>query len=688
MRDILDTSVRLVTGNPAASPRPGQLALAQDMQQSLTQGSPVAGLAGTGVGKSLALLAVAFDAACRDERTWISTESIALQEQIGHKDAPVVAAATAAVRGGDAPQVATLKGFSNYLCPLRAAGAHGDPTTDAVCAWAKSLTPGTGPEADAGDLHSCPVSGAAAVWSKVSTTSAACLGDQDCPMAAQCFALNARRRAGEADIVIGNHSFLAVQAATGAQAALGNQVLGWFDNVLVDEAHQLTDAVRSHGSVRIGPGPILALNARISSLLESKTKGYLLSEGARCARRVGAELAYQMDRDAGPSGYASIPQEVDPLSTTGADLDAWCKAVAKAARSQAEKARGAAAVPLLSLAEAASAMSAGMVSMSKPAVGTARWIESVPAGCEVVSSPVDVSGLLATRVWRVRAPQDPNEPYVPPAMRELIPLGHAAVSGTMTRSFPHLAGLNAKLKEYPSPFDAAYEDSMLLIPRLSAQQEESMSTRGGKLDLAAHDVWALQTTLELVAAAGGRALVLTSSAAVGQAWAQALEKDSRGWQVLSQWGGTGVREVVSRWRQDTSSVLVGTRSLMTGVDGPGDTCRLVILNRIPRAAPNPLDDARTEALMSAARLTRFTAMNRTYVEDAASRLEQTAGRLIRAESDYGLFACLDPRLERRSAWAYQSATAKVYDHALRRFTHRTGSVETALDYLRSIPPAH
>jgi len=682
VKDILAESVRRATGLPHAVPRPGQAALIEDVQQALQGGEGVVGLAPTGVGKSLVLLSAAFDAACRGERTWISTESIALQEQIGHKDAPVVAEATSAVRGGQAPSFATLKGFSNYLCPLRVADAGGDEVTEAVTSWAGTLTPGL--EGDAGDLHSCPVSGADAVWHKVSTSSAACLGEEKCPRAQECFALNARRRAGRADVVIGNHSFLAVQAATGSPAALGNQGLGWFENVMVDEAHQLTDAVRSHGSVRIGPGPILALNGRISSLLEGKSKGHLLSEGARCARRVGAELSYQMNRDAPKDAYLAIPQRVDPLSTSGPDLEDWCKAVSKAAKAQADKARGAASVPLLALADSAGAMAAGMRSMSEPAVGTARWIEATDAGPEVVSSPVDVSSLLATRIWRTRAQQDPSEPYVSPAQRELVDLGRVAVSGTMPRSFPRQVGLNVKMTEYPSPFDEAYDGSLLLIPRLNRAEREQISADSGKLDLQLHQKWALETTLDLVHACGGRALVLTSSAAVGRQWAKALAEASDGWNVLSQWEGTGVREVVSRWRQDTSSALVGTRSLMTGVDGPGDTCRLVVLNRVPRAAPNPLDDARTEALMASTKMARFTAMNHTYVEDAASRLEQAAGRLVRSESDRGLFACLDPRLDSRSEWAYAPATRKIYEHSLRRFTRRTESVEEALDYLESI----
>lgn len=703
MRDILDESVRRFTSIPTAQPRPGQLALAQDIHRAMNGGPSLAGLAPTGVGKSAALLANAFDAACKGQRTWISTESIALQEQIGTKDAPVVAQATAAVRGGEPPTYAVLKGFSNYVCPIKAvstfnrlAGNAGGrqrqmpkvaqvaslkvdseaKTLAQVLAWAAALDP----DQDAGDVHSCPVTGADEVFGQVSTTPAACLGESECPLSGVCFAVRARTRAGEADIVVGNHSQLAIQAATGAPVVLGNKVLGWFDHVLVDEAHKLPDSVRSQGAVKIGAGPLTSMANRLRSILPpSPVRDSLVSEAAMISRRCSAELEHQL---AGRTEPVMIPSDTDPLSVTGGDLQTWCARAAGLLKRHASKAAPQAAVPALALVESLNTLASGVKSMESPIVGSARWIQPGLEGPEAISSPVDVSKMLSQRVWSTREPLNPEQP-LPPNLRELIPLGAVAVSGTMPRNFPRQAGLYTALKDYPSPFDAAYGASMLFIPGAQEVPEDVLGMRGLNLD--AHAQWSIQLSEQMVQALGGSALVLFSSSKTGRAATEALRRSAAGrYRVHSQWDGRGVRAVVNDWRADASSVLVGTRSLMTGVDGAGDTCRLVILDRIPRAAPNPLDDARTEAEMERLQVGRWQADAHTYVSDAAALLEQSAGRLVRSTSDSGMFALLDPRMHIGSPKAYREATRKQYEHALRRFTRRTNQTSQALKFLSDL----
>lgn len=687
MEEVLTAAVRRVTGIPDATPRPGQLALARAVWMAVENPeSPAVGRAPTGLGKSLSLLAPAFEAAVRyGHRTWISTESIALQEQIGHKDAPVVAAACVDVYGGDAPTYATLKGFSNYVCPVRlrqAAESSPAGTLGQVVSWAQSLEPGV--DGDAGDLHSCPVVGADEAWSSVSTSPAACLGEEDCPLSSVCFALNARRRAGQADVVIGNHSLLAVQAATGSAAALGNKVIGFFDNVMVDEAHRLPSAVRSHGAVRIGAGPVVSLVNRLRAALpDSEAKTRLVNEGMRCARRVGGELDHQLSATSSPT--VMIPKDTDPLSVTGHDLNVWCKTVASVCRKRADGVRPHQAVGLLSLADACTTMSAGIRSMSEPVVGTARWIEpDSESGAVVVSSPVDVSGLLATRIWSTRAPQDPEKPYVPPSEREMVKLGHVAVSGTLPRPFSVQAGIRAKIVDYPSPFDDAYDQSLLYVPELD-EDEQELVFPGGTLSLSAQSEWALGQVKTMIRALGGSALVLTASTATGKAWAKALAEDADGdWPVLNQWGGS--KAVVDQWRSTTDAVLVGTRSLMTGVDGAGDTCRLVVLDRVPRMAPNPLDDAITAAEAERMGLSLHQATRYSYVSDAACLMEQSAGRLIRSTSDRGVFALMDPRMSSRSPKHYDQATMKDYWSCLRRFPRHTGSLQDVTAFLSQMAP--
>lgn len=122
---------------------------------------------------------------------------------------------------------------------------------------------------------------------------------------------------------------------------------------------------------------------------------------------------------------------------------------------------------------------------------------------------------------------------------------------------------------------------------------------------------------------------------------------------------------------------------MTGVDGPGETCTLVIIDRVPRAASNPVDDARTESIMERLDTDKWSADTYTYVSDAAALLEQVYGRLIRSTNDYGLVASLDPRLHPRGPYPYKKATLNLYTQAGRRFSNVTGSKADALAFLRS-----
>lgn len=164
-------------------------------------------------------------------------------------------------------------------------------------------------------------------------------------------------------------------------------------------------------------------------------------------------------------------------------------------------------------------------------------------------------------------------------------------------------------------------------------------------------------------------------------YAEKLREHARGrWNVLDAWSLT--REAaVAQWRADETSVLVGTRGLMTGVDAPGPTCSLVIVDRIPRAAANPVDEARKE--VAAAKVGKWKADGLVYVADAAALLEQAAGRLVRSKDDKGMVAVLDPRLL-KGAIAYGGDSRAAYMDALGHFSRKTATLDRAVAYLRDL----
>lgn len=718
MEEILTKAIRISTGLPNAKPRPGQLALARDASEALDTAGHALGEGPTGVGKSFALLAAAFDAAAEyGERTFISTESIALQAQFGGKDAPVVAQATKEVTGEDI-SFAVLKGFSNYLCMARVqdagekltgaeAGAwRGGPDREALAdastagmirteagvvprevlvplvEWALNQT-----VSDAGDKHASPITNTNDAWGAVSIGSSSCIGEV-CPFASRCFPQMARVRANKADIVIGNHSMLAVQAATGFQTVIGSKSVGDFANLLVDEAHRLPPAVRAAGSTTISRMSIERMCGRIEGIIpRSKGGANLIDTGQSLAKEVSDELKHQA-KGLKDGEVHRVHKDRNALSEVGPDLLSWATTAIQSLRPETSSRSHAKSQSARSLIEDLSGLQGALRDFAKAIPGVARWIELQERGPVLVSTPVDVGWMLKNNLWNVTpAGQEEGEKPEPEPDEdesEKQPLGVVCVSATLPRGMAREAGLDTKPIHYESPFDQAHDNSLLWTPVVRGKERDLLYPNGRSLSIAAHQEWVRDQSADLVEANGGSALVLSANGSAGRVYAANLRAKAKGrWKVYSQWDGLSIRDVVELWRSDTSSVLVGTRSLMTGVDGPGETCTLVIIDRVPRAASNPVDDARTESIMERLDTDKWSADTYTYVSDAAALLEQVYGRLIRSTNDYGLVASLDPRLHPRGPYPYKKATLNLYTQAGRRFSNVTGSKADALAFLRS-----
>jgi len=585
-----------------------------------------------------------------------------------------------------------------------------------------------------GDKNSYTGTVSEASWSTVSVSTTECVGADQCPFGDVCRPDAARTTAAAADIVVTNHSMLGVQAANAAPVVIGSQRLGLFRHLIVDEAHRLPGVVREQGAAAVSGRRVTRIQRGLSALLDSNDPlvKALLTDGDVIKDAVDQSLAEQAATTPKKESVLRCSEGMDPLASTGDLLTGWLGRVNTMVgtvpvfdqKTQIKKMR---------VTSAVTSLKADLTAVREHRNGVARWVEKgsepssrfargTPASAK--STPVEVGGSLAFNVYSAEVPGAlVGHPAVPEtdwlsttaqsAAAESLQeqearteegeeitssaggalgapryaLSVSAMSATLPNGFGRDAGLHRPTRSYESPFDTAYGRSLLFVPRASAP-EDVAALNGGwpggkvRLDTTRHTAWAASMIAALVQANNGSALILAATAAAGRSYAEQLRAGGTGPHIHSQWDGGALRQVTAAWRGDVGSVLVGTRSLMTGVDAPGETCSLVVIDRVPRAAGNPVDDARVEALTRAVG-DRWLADSLVYASDAALLLEQAAGRLIRSVGDSGMVAVLDPRLLKTGSFSYAARSRDTYMSALHRFARKTADLDVALEFLRT-----
>ena len=615
MLELLDAAVVELGG----SRRPGQVAMAQAVADAFATGEHLLVQAGTGTGKSLAYLVPAAAASLAGESTRpvvVATATLALQSQLVERDLPALAPVAERVLGRPLTW-AVAKGRSNYACLHRVregvpdedgalisvaavdGGATREVGREVVRArrWAEEETSeGTGER----DRLQPGVSDRA--WSQVSLSALECLGASRCPYAGECFAERARARAENADIVVTNHALLAIHTIDGLP------VLPEFDLLVVDEGHEFASRVTGVATEDLTVAQVERLARRVRSHVGDDVAD----------RLTDAANALQSAVDAAPVGRLD---EVPGALQQAAD------AVREATRRvQSGLGRGSEeAGPAEQAVTRASKAAADAVASVTERLSAARetdvvWLEDRERGGRVLRvAPLSVSGLIRERVF-----------------------GEATVvmtSATLTLggTFEAIAaGLGLTGPEAPewedldvgSPFDYRRQGILYTARHLPRPGRNGLSEE------------VLDEITSLVRAAGGRTLGLFSSRRAAEAAAAHVRRAEPDLTVLCQ-GEDLVPALVRRFRDEATASLFGTLSLWQGVDVPGATCILVIMDRIPFPRPDdPLMSARQRAV-DAAGGNGFMAVAATH---AALLMAQGAGRLIRTVDDRGVLAVLDSRL--------------------------------------------
>lgn len=604
-------------GRLGGGPRRGQREMTRRVARAIASGTHLLVQAGTGTGKSLAYLVPAMIHAVDDgERAVVSTATLALQRQILTRDAPLAADAVEALTGRR-PVVALLKGWQNYLCRHRVAGGY--PDDDDALFAASDAVPRTGAaglgeqvvrlrewagRTATGDRDDLVPGVSDRAWAQASVSRAECLGPA-CPFHDDCFPAAAREAAARADVVVTNHAMLGVVVA-------GNPgVLPEHDLLVVDEAHALADRVRSQGAASLSASAV----ARVAATAR-KHASAVVSDLEAAGQGLQAALA------ALPDGRLSAgPPPV--LAETLAALDGAARGVLTGVRQAAGAKGGGADAGGAALARTAVSDLVDVVErMTSDSVAQHRdvaWVERPRMGTEpprLTLAPIDVAGPVADALFDERV--------------AVLTSATLALGGGFE---PMARDLGLTLAEAPwegvdvgTPFDYARQ-GILYTPVHLARPGRGISEA------------ALDEVLALTEASRGGMLGLFSSRRAAEEAAGVL-RGATDLTVYAQ-GEDQLPALVEAFAADEDSCLVGTLSLWQGVDVPGRTCRLVIIDRIPFPRPDdPVAQARSEAV-AAAGGNGFMSVAATH---AALLLAQGAGRLIRRAEDRGVVAVLDPRL--------------------------------------------
>jgi len=591
---------------PGYAPRDEQLAMAEHVAAALEGRETLIVEAGTGTGKTFAYLVPAL---VSGRRVIVSTGTRALQDQLYHRDLPAICGAL-----GRPVRVALLKGRSNYLCKHRleiaeqqayARGLRREVATalPKVRAWSHVTK--------RGDIAELPGLGEAdPVWPWVTSTRENCLGSE-CPVLDECFVLAARREAQAADIVVVNHYLLMADLVL-KEEGFGDLLPG-ADAIVIDEAHQLPDIAAQFLGYSVSTRQLSAIVKDVQGEL---LLAHQMGGGVDAALTgLDAQVASVIAATAGVDSRIDHAQWPEKLIEALNGLAARTSELADALAPIASEGQGAFA----RLRERLEESSVRLHALTAEEVdGGVRWAETSARSVSCHYAPVDVATQLA-------------------ALLEAQSCAWVLTSATLAvgDDFSHYkrrSGLaRARAIRFESPFDFANQ-ALLYLPKGLGDPGAPGHTRA-----------VVRAALPVLEASGGRAFLLFTS---HRALREAAEE------LLVEWGneppvpvlvqGEGSRDhLLRRFREAGNAVLLGTGSFWEGVDVKGAALSVVIIDKLPFAAPDdPLLKARLDTIREQGGNPFFD----EQVPQAVIALKQGVGRLIRDQGDFGVVMICDTRL--------------------------------------------
>ena len=601
LRAVLHAGVEAVGGED----RPGQIEMAEAVATALTDGEHLLVQAGTGTGKSLGYLVPAL---LHDKRVVIATATLNLQHQLVERDIPALKEAAKATLG-EAPHHAVVKGRGNYACLHRIRegvpdeqgalievpeGSLGEEVLT-LRTWAEEQSESHG----IGDRDSAP-SHTDRAWRQISVTARECLGALKCRYGQECFAERAREDATDAHIIVTNHALLAIDAIDGVP------MLPDYDAVVVDEAHELAARVTQASTNELSVPMVERAGRRARNAVVGKEADDLADAADALADVLAATEQGRIDR---------LPDEL--LEALALVRDAartcWSAFGKESTETEPDAARQQARSLVDDVRKTADRMAAHLET-------DVLWLAETRSGIELRIAPIDVSASLREKLF---------------GEKTVILTSATLKLGGGFEPIARSLGLRPNDDEVPwnaidvgSPFDYQKQGMLYVAKHLPPPGRDGLG------DAQIDEIG------DLIEAAGGRTLGLFSSRRAAETAAERVRERLPDLDIWCQ-GDAQLPELARRFTDNPRTCLFGTLSLWQGVDMPGETCQLVIIDRVPFPRPDdPLMSAR-QRLVEKHGGNGFMTVAASH---AALLLAQGTGRLIRRATDKGVVAILDPRL--------------------------------------------
>jgi ATP-dependent DNA helicase DinG len=620
VRSALDVAVAAIGG----APRDGQIEMAEAVANALTDRHHLMVQAGTGTGKSLAYL---IPALVHGRKVLVATATLALQRQLVERDLPAVVPALEKELGREITY-AIYKGVGNYICLAKMNSEEPDPDGEILLessylekdakrlhAWARSKDV-SGDRDDAPEVDR-------RVWAANSLSGRECVGADACAWGSSCFAAKAKARAQTADVVVTNHTLLAIEIVD------AHPILPERDAVIIDEAHEFMDRTTQAVTEELTSARVLRAAAMARKYMPGKVAEAFTNAADSfydAMNDYGADVKGDFTKQGRleeiPQSLESPIRKVREAATTVTQSMASDEEILEP-DALAERARVKGAVQEIAT------IAGKLLKMGDTHV---LWYE--PTFSTLHLAPLSVSHVLRSNLLT-------QSPVIATSATLTVGNGFDA----MAKSIGFIVGedgdqdvkdgdidpANLQTMDVGSPFDFANQGMLYLPKHLPEPTRDGTSPQ------------VLEELGELIDAAGGRTLALFSSWRGVEAADIYLRKvlAERTISIITQKRGDAVAPLVERFAADETSVLLGTMSLWQGVDVPGNSCILVVIDRLPFPRPDEPVLAARSALADTAGGSGFMQVS---VPRAALLLAQGAGRLIRSIDDRGVVAIMDSRI--------------------------------------------